>query len=84
MLDRKSQGPIMTCPDCARLAAEADRIRKEYQAALIRLHAALNRLTRSTLKFQKLKADADDLAKEYERARLELENHRRTHLNVPC
>lgn len=72
----------MICPECARLAAEADRIRKKYQAALLRLHAALNTLTRSTLKFQKVKSDVEHLGGEYDRARRDLEMHQRTHLKV--
>jgi hypothetical protein len=72
----------VSCPECARLAAETERIRKKYQAALIRLHAALNTLKKSTLKFEKLKSEADDLGKQYHHARLELEKHRRTHLKV--
>ena len=75
---------MVSCPECARLAAEAERIRKKYQAALIRLHAALDTIKKSTLKFEKLKAEADDLGRRYSSARLELEKHRRTHLKVVC
>jgi len=73
---------IVICLECARLAAEADRIRKKYQTALRRLHTELNTLTRSTLKFQKLKSDADDLGRQYDRARRELEKHQQTHLKL--
>jgi hypothetical protein len=82
MINRSGKVQIVSCPECARLAAEADRIRNRYQAALIRLHAALNTLRKSTLKFETLKAKADDLGTQYSNARLELEKHRRTHLKV--
>ena len=81
-MNRSGKARIVSCPECAHLTAEADRIRKQYQAALIRLHAALNTLKKSTLKFEKLKSEADELAKQYNEARLEVEKHRRTHLKV--
>lgn len=73
---------IVICPDCARLAAEVHRLRKKYQAGLVRLHNAVNTLTRSTLRFQKLKSTVEDLGREYNRAQLALERHRRTHLKM--
>jgi capsule polysaccharide export protein KpsE/RkpR len=73
---------MVSCPECARLAAEAERIRKKYQAALIRLHAALDTIKKSTLKFEKLKAEADDLGRQYSNARRAFEKHRRTHLKL--
>ena len=70
----------MPCPECARLEAEADQIRTEYQAALKRLHTALDALAESTIEYQRSKVAADDLGKKYDRALSELVKHRRTHL----
>jgi hypothetical protein len=68
------------CPECARLQAEADRIRIEYRAALKQLHTALDALAESTHEYQRSKAVADDLGKKYDLALSELVKHRLTHL----
>lgn len=73
---------MVTCPECERLAAEADSRRTAYGAALLRLQTALAALEESTLEYEAAKSTADDLGEEFDRAMGELIKHRRTHLEA--
>ena len=79
---RRNTLEVLPCPECVRLAAEVDRIRKQYQAALLRLHGVLNALVTLNLKYEKSKSEADRLGKDFDLANRELQRHRRTHLKA--
>jgi hypothetical protein len=67
----------MECAECKRLMVEFEKVGRSYTAAMKALLA--RRETAPSLEYVRLRTANDEARIDYESARLDLEQHKRTH-----